>query len=290
MPDEPPLVEIADLAALARLVLTAEEQDALSAAACGHPGLRAPGDRARHDGVAPTTHVPARLSAERPDEVQPSLSQADALANAPEPAPGPGCSRCRGSSADGLAAIRTPPRSATSVARREVSAVEVCRACLDRIARADAGARRLSHRRRRASRWRAPRASIDDRRRRRAAAARRARRRQGQHLHARPPDDRRVAHARALRPALRRDRRAAARAGGRRRHRQDELRRVRDGLVDRELGVRTDEQPVGARPDAGRIERRLGRRGRRRAWLRWRWARTRAARSASPPPSAASSA
>ena len=48
--------------------------------------------------------------------------------------------------------------------------------------------------------------------------------------------------------------------------RQDEPRRVRDGLVDRELGVRPDPQP--ARPDRvpGRVERRLG--GRRRGGVR----------------------
>ena len=42
--------------------------------------------------------------------------------------------------------------------------------------------------------------------------------------------------------------------------RQDQLRRVRDGLVDRELGVRPHRQPVGARPRARRVERRIGRR------------------------------
>ena len=46
---------------------------------------------------------------------------------------------------------------------------------------------------------------------------------------------------------------------------QDQLRRVRDGLVERELGVRPDAQPVGPGPRAGRIERRHRRRGRRRA-------------------------
>ena len=50
----------------------------------------------------------------------------------------------------------------------------------------------------------------------------------------------------------------------RRRARQDEPRRVRDGLVDRELRVRPE--PQSARPDScpRRIERRIGRRGRRR--------------------------
>ena len=59
----------------------------------------------------------------------------------------------------------------------------------------------------------------------------------------------------------------AARCQGRRADaaRQDEHRRVRDGLVDRELGVRPDAQPVGPDARAGRLGRRVGRRGRRRA-------------------------
>ena len=46
--------------------------------------------------------------------------------------------------------------------------------------------------------------------------------------------------------------------------RQDEPRRVRDGLEHRELGVRPDPQPVRHVARARRIERRIGRRGRRR--------------------------
>ena len=41
-------------------------------------------------------------------------------------------------------------------------------------------------------------------------------------------------------------------------HRQDQPRRVRDGLVDRELRARSVEESVGCDPHAGRIERRLG--------------------------------
>ena len=58
-------------------------------------------------------------------------------------------------------------------------------------------------------------------------------------------------------PVRRAHHRAAAR--GRRGHpRQDEHGRVRDGLVDRALGVRPDGQPVGPRSRAGRQQRRLG--------------------------------
>ena len=49
-------------------------------------------------------------------------------------------------------------------------------------------------------------------------------------------------------------------------------------------------QSVGARSDAGRIERRIGGRGRGAAWRRWRSGRTPADRSASRRRSAASSA
>ena len=65
------------------------------------------------------------------------------------------------------------------------------------------------------------------------------------------------------RAAVRRDGRRAPRSGRRDRRRQDQLRRVRDGLVERELGVRARAQSVGARSHSGRHERRLGgRRGR----------------------------
>ena len=58
---------------------------------------------------------------------------------------------------------------------------------------------------------------------------------------------------------------ARCKARGLRAARQDEHRRVRDGLVDRELRVRADPQPVGPDPRARRLRRRLGGGGRRRA-------------------------
>jgi hypothetical protein len=87
--------------------------------------------------------------------------------------------------------------------------------------------------------------------------------RQGQHL--RPGcDDRLVAHPRGATCRRTTPPSCAARGGRRGHRRQDQLRRVRDGLVERELGVRRRAQPVGARSHARRIERRLGRgRGRR---------------------------
>ncbi len=74
------------------------------------------------------------------------------------------------------------------------------------------------------------------------------------------PDDGRLEDPRELRARLRRDRDGALQGARAAAARQDEHRRVRDGLVDRELRLRPDAQPVG--PDAG--ARRLGRRQRRR--------------------------
>ena len=81
---------------------------------------------------------------------------------------------------------------------------------------------------------------------------------QGRDRHARDPDDCRLEDPRELRPGLRRDRDRELPCARPARDRQDEHRRVRDGLVDRELGVRPVAQPVG--PDAR--PRRLGRRQR----------------------------
>jgi aspartyl-tRNA(Asn)/glutamyl-tRNA(Gln) amidotransferase subunit C len=44
-------------------------------------------------GVPPTSHVLARIPADRADEPRPSLTHADALANAPDPAPKAGLFR-----------------------------------------------------------------------------------------------------------------------------------------------------------------------------------------------------
>ena len=59
-------------------------------------------------------------------------------------------------------------------------------------------------------------------------------------------------------PPVRRDRRGrACRGRGRRPGRQDQLRRVRHGLLERELRLRPDPQPLGPRPRARRLQRRL---------------------------------
>ena len=66
---------------------------------------------------------------------------------------------------------------------------------------------------------------------------------------------------RGLSSALRRRGGRTARERRRGDCRQDQLRRIRDGVVDRELGLRRDPQPVESGADSRRIERRLGGRG-----------------------------
>ena len=79
----------------------------------------------------------------------------------------------------------------------------------------------------------------------------RADRLQGPALHPRRADDGRLAHPRGLPAAVHGDAScAAARPSGPGRARQDQHGRVRDGLVDRELGLRPDAQPVGSRARA----------------------------------------
>ena len=68
-----------------------------------------------------------------------------------------------------------------------------------------------------------------------------------------------------LRAGLRRDGRRPLQGGRPAAARQDEHRRVRDGLLDRELRLRPDAEPVGPDARPRRLGRRLGRRGRRRA-------------------------
>ena len=80
----------------------------------------------------------------------------------------------------------------------------------------------------------------------------------------------------------------AAGRGGRRR--QDQPRRVRHGIVDGELGVRADPQSTGSDPGPRRVVGWKRSRGGGRVQPPRARHRTPAARSASPPPSAASSA
>ena len=182
---------------------------------------------------------------------------------------------------------------ADALARKEISAVEVTQAHLDRIAAVDGDGARLPARRRRGRARRRPRA-VDAAPRRRRGAARRWPACRSRSRTCSPP--------RACRPPAAR---GSSRAGSRRttrpsstrlrdgRHadpRQDQHGRVRDGLLHRALRLRPDPQPVGPRPDPRRLRRRLARPRSPRSRRRWRSAPTPAARSASPPPSPAPSA
>ena len=95
-----------------------------------------------------------------------------------------------------------------------------------------------------------------------ARGRRRPDRAQGRDLDARRRDDRRLEDPRGLQARLRRDRRRPLQGGRPAAARQDEPRRVRDGLVHRELRLRPDPQPVGPEPRAGRLVGRLDRRRR----------------------------
>ena len=101
--------------------------------------------------------------------------------------------------------------------------------------------------------------------------ARRARRHpardQGSVLHQGRADHRRLAHPRRLHPALRIDRHRETVGGRRGDARQDQSRRVRDGLVDHDELLRPDREPVAAArrqpaAGAGRLVGRLGGGGR----------------------------
>ena len=81
---------------------------------------------------------------------------------------------------------------------------------------------------------------------------------QGLDLHSGRRDNVRVEDPEGLRAAVRRSRDRAAERGRVRDARQDEHGRVRDGLQRRELRLRPDVEPVGARPRARRVFGRLG--------------------------------
>ena len=110
---------------------------------------------------------------------------------------------------------------------------------------------------------------------------RRADRAQGRHLDEGRGDDRGLEDPRRLRPGVRRDRRGAREGGGPPASRQDEHGRVRDGLLDRELGLRAVAEPVGPLTRARAAPAAARRRRSPPGWRRGRSARTPAARSSS---------
>ena len=218
----------------------------------------------------------------RADRSRPSWPRDDVLRGAPDP----GGRRLQGA-ADGMidTAGLTAERCVELLDAREVSCRELVTAYLDRIDREDPALHAFLRTRRDAALCRGRCA----RPRRPLGARGRADRAQGHPLHEGRGDDGRLAHPRGPRPDLRR--RLREPGEGRRADlaRQDEHGRVRDGLVDRELGVRRHPQPLGSRARAGRARRAARRRRSRPGSRRSRSAPTRAARSASPRPCAASS-
>ena len=155
--------------------------------------------------------------------------------------------------------FRTAREIRDAVSGRSVSAVQVVRARAGHDRCGQSEAERVSDG---GSRPRARTRASDRSRRAHRTARRRAGRAQGQHPDPRRHHDSLVAHASAIRSTLRCDGRDASRGGGRHRDRQDQLRRVRHGLVHRELGVRTVAQSVESGSHFGRLERRIGGRGR----------------------------
>ena len=165
---------------------------------------------------------------------------------------------------DGELTRQTAAGLAAAMAAGEVSAVEVTQAHLDRIDRGGRACEGVPARRggpgpggraggrRPAGRGRAAR-----------PAGRRADRAQGRVHHRGHADHLRIEDPGGLAAALRRDRDPAAARGRDDHPGQDQHGRVRDGLVDGELRVRPVAQPMGPRPGARRVLRRVVRRGRR---------------------------
>ena len=151
---------------------------------------------------------------------------------------------------------------AAGLAARQFSSVELTQTFLDRIAALNPAAQRLHHRR---PRWRAgsgPGRRSAPRLRRSRSADRDPDRTQGSVLHRRAADQLRLEDARELHQPLRRDRCRAAQGGRHRAAGQDQLRRVRDGFDERELGFRCGEEPLGSLPRTGGLFRWFGRGGR----------------------------
>ena len=156
----------------------------------------------------------------------------------------------------------TAAELSAALAKGEVSATEVTRAHLDRIAAvddrvhaflhvaADSALAQAERNRRPAKSRRQPR-----------PAGRRPGRGQGRVHHHRDAHHVREPHPGGLAPAVRRHHHEKTQAGRRDHLGQDQHGRVRHGLVHRELRVRPQPQPVGPGQDPGRLVRRVRRRG-----------------------------
>ncbi len=82
--------DVERLANLARLALTEEEKTLFAEQLDGILQYADEVCRIDTGGVAATSHVLERQPADRPDQVRPSFTETQALANAPEPAPAEG--------------------------------------------------------------------------------------------------------------------------------------------------------------------------------------------------------
>ncbi len=93
MPERLTRSDVDRIAALARLELTDAEKD-LFVHQLSHVLEYAEQIQAIDTaGVTPTSHVLTRIPADRPDESRPSLTNAEALSNAPDPSPQTGLFR-----------------------------------------------------------------------------------------------------------------------------------------------------------------------------------------------------
>ena len=87
------IADVERVAALAHLELTADEKQLFTRQLADILAYAQQVQAIDTSGVPATAHVLTGHHAERDDQPQPSLSVADALANAPDPAPGAGLFR-----------------------------------------------------------------------------------------------------------------------------------------------------------------------------------------------------
>ncbi len=260
MPERLTRDDVAHVAQLAHLELTADELDRFTGQLAAVLEHAADVEALDVAGVEPTAHPYPLANVWRDDVVGPTLDRDEVLAQAPDAADRPlrGAGHPGGGAVSGRRRRRRDARgwASAGLGRDPGLGGGVGRALGARGGRGPSepdgrgrghrprlqpGAGRRGPGRRRRARptgggGRGP-----------GSAGRRAHRPQGQPLHPRHPHHLLVEDPRGLAAALRRHRRRAAGRGRRRRHRQDQPRRVRHGLVDGELGLRPDPQPP--RPD-----------------------------------------
>ena len=93
MPEGLTKKDVERIASLARLELTDEEKDLYTRQLADILGYAQQIGTVDTSGVPATAHVLGRQPVERPDELRPSFSQTEALADAPDRAPGAGLFR-----------------------------------------------------------------------------------------------------------------------------------------------------------------------------------------------------